>query len=189
MSETLHVAPDQPCLEHVACLELPRSVSIDVSRIVAPMPEALRNALGASIADMDPWRRYGFTPSVLARYFVPAEAHAPRFLLREGQRVAGMFALKLGWMFGSYLNILAVLPSHQGRGIGSAVLDWLEMRARANGERNQFVVTSAFNSGGLRLYERHGFRPIAEMPGLINAVETEILLRKRLASADGEPAG
>ncbi|MGW8205660.1 MAG: N-acetyltransferase family protein [Hyphomicrobiaceae bacterium] len=116
----------------------------------------------------------------MARFFEPFDRSMPRFVVTIGDEIAGMFALKIGWMFGMYLNVLAVFPAHQGRGIGSAVLSWLEERGRANGDRNQFVVTSAFNCGGLRLYKRHGFEPVAELPGLINETETEILLRKRL---------
>ncbi len=167
-------------LEQVATLTTYDGVDVPVGEIVAPLRAHLAQRLGAQIANMDPWRRYGFEPAALARFFAPASPSAPRYMLGIGDDIAGMVALKLGWMFGSYLNLLAVLPAYQGRGIGGGVLRWLEMRARENGERNQFVVTSAFNSGGLRLYKRHGFQPIAEMPALINEFETEILLRKRL---------
>lgn len=129
---------------------------------------------------MDPWKRYAFSVERMTASLRPVHETAPRYLLLDGDFVAGIMTLKLGWMFGTYLNLLAVLPAHQGRGIGSAALDWLDATARSKGERNQFVVTSAFNEGGLRLYQHHGFTPIANMPGLISDNETEILLRKQL---------
>lgn len=167
-------------LKPVATLRMHDGSNVAVGQIVSPVPAQLAQRLSAQIAHMNPWKRYGFKPGALESFFAPVNPSAPRFLLGVDDDVAGMFALKLGWMFGTYLNVLAVLPVYQGRGIGSAVLTWLEMRARENGERNQFVVTSAFNTGGLKLYRRHGFQPIAEMPALINDFETEILLRKRL---------
>lgn len=57
----------------------------------------------------------------------------------------------------------------------------MRREGEARGERNQFVATSAFNAGALRFYERHGFVVVANMPGLINDTETEVLLRRRLS--------
>lgn len=168
-------------LVRIATLVLPDGAHIAVAQIMAPLPEALSADITRQIAGLDPWKRYGFSPEALARFLVPAEPSAPRFLLVDGNAFVGLFALKLGWLLGSYLNLIAILPGHQGRGIASAVLDWMEREGRARGERNQFVATSAFNDGGLRLYRRHGFAPVAELPGLISDDETEILLRRRLA--------
>lgn len=180
MTDPCDVQINRASLERITTLSLKDGGTCEVSRIAAPISSAKRERLGALIADMDPWKRYGFKPAALARFFEPFDRSMPRFVVTIGDEVVGMFALKIGWMFGMYLNVLAVFPTHQGRGIGSAVLSWLEERGRANGDRNQFVVTSAFNCGGLRLYKRHGFEPVAELPGLINETETEILLRKRL---------
>lgn len=167
-------------LESVATLAVADSNPVLITRITQPLPDDLSGPLAAQITAMDPWKRYAFDQSAIARFLAPAEPSAPRFLITNAEEVVGLIALKLGWMFGSYLNILAILPAHQCRGIGGAVLRWIEERARANGERNQFVVTSAFNARGLALYQRHGFQQIATMPGLINDAESEILLRKRL---------
>lgn len=168
-------------LESVATLAIAEGSHVAITPVTRPLPPDLALALSSAIASMDPWKRYGFDPAILMRLCMPAEASAPRYLVTHHHEVVGLFALKLGWMFGSYLHILAILPSWQGRGIGGAVLGWIEERARANGERNQFVVTSAFNTRGLALYESHGFEQIATMPGLIDDSESEILLRKRLA--------
>ena len=46
------------------------------------------------------------------------------------------------------------------------------------GARNLFVCASAFNARALRFYERHGFRPVARLPGLVADDYQEILLRK-----------
>lgn len=154
--------------------------SVTLREIAAGAEPGDAEAIGVRLAGMDPWARYGFGVERLAGFLRAGPPGAPRLLIRDGDRIAGVVALKTGWMFGTYLNLLAVLPEQQGRGIGGHVLDWLEAFGRARHDRNQFVVTSAFNSGGLRFYERHGFVQIAEMPGLIADSESEILLRKRL---------
>ena len=182
MSAARHEAPALAGLTPVTKLTLKTGETIWVARITAPLSEDIARPVAQTMSAMDPWARYGFPPDRLAGFLQPSNAQSPRFVLREGSDIVGLFALKLGWMFGTYLNVLAVLPAYQGRGIGGAVLDWLDRRARANGDRNQFVVTSAFNTRGLALYQSHGFEPIATMPGLIDDAETEILLRKRFAA-------
>lgn len=167
-------------LERVATLRAGEGPPLILETIAAPLPAALIDEASRVLAAMDPWHRYGFPSARLASFLAPGPAGQPRYLLIEGDAIAGLVALKLGWMFGTYLNLLAVLPAHQGRGIGSAALCWLDVFGRERQERNQFVVTSAFNTRGLALYQRHGFAEIARMPGLIDDMETEILLRKRL---------
>jgi GNAT superfamily N-acetyltransferase len=59
-----------------------------------------------------------------------------------------------------YLNLLAVEPSAQGRGIGSALLGAVLERADADGVPAYLEATSESNR---RLYERHGFEVTAEL--------------------------
>ena len=167
-------------LKRVAVLPIDGDEQVAIDEITAALADDIARPLARALAAIDPWARYHFTPSQFAGYFGDPAPIAPRYLLRRGDDIAGLVALKLGWMFGTYLQLIAVLPAHQGRGIGGAVLDWLDQTARGRGERNQFVVTSTFNIRGLALYQAHDFTPIATMPGLINDRESEILLRKRL---------
>ena len=184
MSEPMPSLPPDHGLQSIASITIPDGGAVAITPITKELPADVAHSLASAVASMDPWKRYGFDPTIIMRFFAPAEASAPRYLVTRGNEIVGLFALKNGWMFGSYLNILAILPPFHGRGIGSAVLKWIEDRARANGERNQFVVTSAFNTRGLALYERHGFEQITSMPGLISDSESEILLRKRLITSN-----
>jgi ribosomal protein S18 acetylase RimI-like enzyme len=52
---------------------------------------------------------------------------------------------------------IAVVPSARGHGIGSALLDGLMARARAEGHRSISLAVDASNAGAIALYERHGF--------------------------------
>jgi ribosomal protein S18 acetylase RimI-like enzyme len=57
------------------------------------------------------------------------------------------------------LESLAVLPSHRGQGIGSALLDAVDEAFEAQGIRDVIVGALPGNEGALRLYARRGFRP------------------------------
>jgi GNAT superfamily N-acetyltransferase len=59
-----------------------------------------------------------------------------------------------------YLNLLAVEPAAQGRGIGTALLRAVLDRADADGVPAYLEATSEANR---RLYERHGFEVAAEL--------------------------
>jgi ribosomal protein S18 acetylase RimI-like enzyme len=59
-----------------------------------------------------------------------------------------------GWYF--HIVDMAVLPKHQGRGIGDAILTALLARIRDGAPPGAFVTLLA-DPPGRRLYERHGF--------------------------------
>jgi ribosomal protein S18 acetylase RimI-like enzyme len=63
-----------------------------------------------------------------------------------------------GWYF--HIADMAVLPEHQRRGIGDAVLTALIERIEAVAPPGAFVTLLA-DPPGRRLYERHGFVPTA----------------------------
>lgn len=67
-----------------------------------------------------------------------------------------------GWYF--HVADMAVLPEHQRRGLGGAVLDYLleQIRARAPGGA---LVTLFADPPGRPLYARHGF--VESAPGSI----------------------
>ena len=55
-----------------------------------------------------------------------------------------------------YLQAIAVDETCRGEGIGSALMDALEERARASGATRLFLDASARNEGARRFYERRG---------------------------------
>jgi GNAT superfamily N-acetyltransferase len=59
-----------------------------------------------------------------------------------------------GWYF--HVVDMAVLPAHQRRGIGDAILTWLLDRVREAAPPDAFVSLMA-DPPGRRLYARHGF--------------------------------
>lgn len=63
-----------------------------------------------------------------------------------------------------YVNVLATLPAHRGRGLGSRLLDFAEARARTAGRRGMSLIVDDSNLGARRLYERRGYRETARRP-------------------------
>jgi ribosomal protein S18 acetylase RimI-like enzyme len=59
-----------------------------------------------------------------------------------------------GWYF--HVVDMAVLPGHQRRGLGDAVLSWLLERVRRTAPPGAYVTLLA-DPSGRRLYARHGF--------------------------------
>jgi ribosomal protein S18 acetylase RimI-like enzyme len=63
-----------------------------------------------------------------------------------------------------YVNVLATYPTYRRRGIASHLLGLLEVSAAAAGKRGLSIIVSNANSGARRLYERCGYRQMAERP-------------------------
>lgn len=91
-------------------------------------------------------------------------AHPNAFVLfgRVGGRVVG--AAVCVWSFSTFagrpsvnLHDFSVLPEAQGRGVGTAILEELERRARAHGAAKITLEVVATNEGARRLYGRYGF--------------------------------
>lgn len=151
-----------------------------------PLDPPLVPALAAAFAAIEPWSVYPYPVSALATYLAGARPDAPVFAITVAGTVAGAAGLRLDWLRGPYIQFLGLLDDARGGGIGSVILSWIEAEARRSGARNLWVAASDFNAGALRFYTRHGFRPVADLPGLVRDDRTEVLLRKRLTSAAGD---
>jgi ribosomal protein S18 acetylase RimI-like enzyme len=136
--------------------------------------------LAEAFAEIDPWARYAYNASTLATYLSAYEADAPRFAIVAGDETAGAIGVRGNWLRGPYVQFLGILPAFQHRGVGSSALAWVEGEARNEGAQNLWVAASEFNARALAFYERHEFRRVATLDGLIADGISEILLRKRL---------
>lgn len=77
-----------------------------------------------------------------------------------GEELAG-FLLARRWLSerAGYVDVLAVAPAHQGRGIGTALLTRAFADFAAAGLREAQLGVASSNPRALRLYERLGMRP------------------------------
>ncbi len=135
--------------------------------------------VGRGLAAIDPWRRANFSSAALTRYLMRDDPAANRFAIHADGVPVGAVSVRNPWLRGPNLELLGLLPSSQGRGIGADVMRWFEAQAPA-GASSLWVLCSDFNAGALAFYERHGFCRIASLDGLINEDFAEILLRKKL---------
>lgn len=63
-----------------------------------------------------------------------------------------------------YVNVLAAYPRWRGKGFGTRLLAAAESRAAEDGRRAMSIIVSDGNPGARRLYERYGYRFVAERP-------------------------
>lgn len=145
------------------------------------MPVTAQDAdtLGAGLAAVDPWRRMGYAAGALSGYLTRPDPAAHRYAIHAEGALAGAISIRDPWLRGPYLELLGLLSHAQGRGVGRAAMDWFEAEAPPSAG-NLWVVCSAFNTGALSFYKRHGFVEAATLDDLVFAGFTEILLRKPL---------
>ena len=63
-----------------------------------------------------------------------------------------------------YVNVLATLPAHRGRGLGSLLLAVADDIARENGLDRVSLIVADTNVAARRLYERVGYRETGRRP-------------------------
>lgn len=80
----------------------------------------------------------------------------------------------------AYLALLAVHAGCQRRGIGSAILRWLERSARVAGSERILVEARRSNVAGRCFYSEHGYHEISIEPCRYSGMEDGIVLQKCL---------
>jgi GNAT superfamily N-acetyltransferase len=127
---------------------------------------------------MPPWSAMDYPAEAMARFLATCGDGASRYRVEVDGLGAGAVSIRHPWLKGPYLELLALLPPFQRRGIGAGILSWFEEAGRTLGARNLWVCASSFNDGALRFYQRHGYQPAAVLPGLVADGYEEVLLRK-----------
>jgi [ribosomal protein S18]-alanine N-acetyltransferase len=82
----------------------------------------------------------------------------------------------------AHLCLLGVQPMFQGRGLGGALLSWLECSAITAGIAFVNVEARADNPRGVTFYEKRGFTIKARVPGYYCGIIDAIRLQKRLVA-------
>jgi ribosomal-protein-alanine N-acetyltransferase len=80
----------------------------------------------------------------------------------------------------AHLDLLAVRPSHQRRGLGRRLLGWLEKSARTAGIVAIFLELRTANIGAHCFYQRLGFSDSAFLPGYYGGREAAIRMVRKL---------
>jgi ribosomal protein S18 acetylase RimI-like enzyme len=154
---------------------MPGDSTIVSRRIRIFAPEDLPDVVGI-LTDSEPWRTLGYDPAGWGRYF---ETLPPReaWVLETAGRAVAVASVRRGFLYGDYVELLAVAGALRGRGIGSELLAHLESRAFASGW-NLFACVSDFNNQARRFYAARGFAEVGSLAELLVPGSAEILLRK-----------
>lgn len=134
------------------------------------------------LADSDPWKRLGYTAAHWERLFAPLPPGREGYVIEQDGTVAGLALLRRQFLFGDYLELLAIAPSTQRKGLGRALLNHLERIVFARSS-NLFACVSDFNTSARQFYERNGYREVGPLPDLLMPGTAEILLRKTIGPA------
>ena len=80
----------------------------------------------------------------------------------------------------AHLLLFAVRRSSQRRGVGSAILTWLEAVARCAGAPRIFVEARESNRAARSFYEAHGYQVFLHKPAMYGGVEYGVRMQKWL---------
>lgn len=80
----------------------------------------------------------------------------------------------------AHIALFAVRDSERRKGLGSALLAWLETTAGVAGIRSIRLEARAGNAGAKAFYRRHGFVETGSSPGYYEDVEDAVRMTKRL---------
>ncbi len=99
---------------------------------------------------------------------------------RDEGRPAGFVWLETSGTFGcgGYIRLIAVAPAARGRGVGTLLIQEAE-RAIFAESPHAFLLTSDFNQGAQRFYQRLGWRHVGELPGFVREGIAELIFWKR----------
>lgn len=157
----------------------PRSAAAPMIRAFQPED---REPVVRFLSDSDPWKRLNYTAADWNRIFTPLPQGRDGYVIELDGAVAGVALVRQKFLMGDYLELLAVAPWAQGRGLGAALLAHLERIVFAR-TKNVFVCVSDFNEGARRFYRKHGYQEIGPMPNFLIPGSAEILLRKTAGPA------
>ncbi len=153
-------------------MRISRARSADAARLTR-IAFAAKRTWGYPQAWIQQWAgTLTITPAYLRRH--------PTFCARVGKSIAGFCALKLGRTLAA-VDHLWVAPEHAGRGIGRALFQHGETRAREAGARKLTIESDPHAED---FYRRMGARRVGRRAAPIGGVKRFLpLLEKKLAPA------
>ncbi len=80
----------------------------------------------------------------------------------------------------AHLFLMAVHSSRRRRGVGSALLDWLEVTVRTAGIASIRVEARDMNVAARAFYNKHGYRETETLRGYYEGRDDAVVLRKTL---------
>ncbi|HUQ80292.1 MAG TPA: GNAT family N-acetyltransferase, partial [Gemmatimonadaceae bacterium] len=119
--------------------------------------DAEARACADIMSSNDPWRRLGRTFDV--SYEMMRDPAREVYVALDGDSVAGFLIVIMQGVLTGYIQTVAVRPEWRGRGLGSAIIEFAEVRIFRD-KPNVFICVSSFNPDARRLYERLGYQVV-----------------------------
>lgn len=151
---------------------------------IVPLAERDVEPCATIMAESGLWARYSIDLGAARTLWRDAfTTGAVVFVARRGAATCGFAWYIPRGAFGlsGYLKLLGVRSESRGAGIGSALLQHVEDRARADGQRDMMLLVSAFNHQAQRFYEAHGYRHVGTIPAYVCPGIDELIFVKRLS--------
>jgi len=152
--------------------------------IIRPFTSADVPGCARIMAENPLWQRYGITlESATQRLADGLAQHAPLLTASESAQIGAeptgfVWYVEKGAFFRSgYIMLIGVDPTHQGQGIGEALMDEAENRMFTK-TKDVFLLVSDFNGGAQRFYQRRGYVQVGALPGYVLPDVTELIFRK-----------
>ena len=150
--------------------------------IGAAAPEELAE-LAFLMASSDLLQRYRVTrSSALDSLALAVEEGDVLLVYRDNSAITGFAWLTFATRVlngAAYLRLLLVADGFRGAGVGAQLLDEVEMCAKQRAN-HLYLLATTDNTGARRFYERHGYRYVGELPGLVWPDLDEALYHKPL---------
>lgn len=154
---------------HYVCLHHARMRVVAAGRHSTTTPLTIQPAMASDLGRIEQLCLYFWDETEVdcfdRQYDV---ARNPAYLACDGTEVVGLasYAIEID-LDAAILVVLSVLPSHQGRGAGRALLDAVCSEAARCGLARVLVATSNDDLPALALYQRCGFHLTELIPGRI----------------------
>jgi ribosomal protein S18 acetylase RimI-like enzyme len=143
--------------------------------------DAEAHACAAMMASSDPWIFFGRTfEQCLARVTNPA---GEVWVAREDGVTLGFIILLLQGAFVGYIQVVCVAEDARSSGVGSKLVAFAEKRIFAQFP-NVFLCVSSINPRARQLYERLGYKLVAELDDYLTRGYSEFLMRKSVGPLD-----
>lgn len=137
--------------------------------------------LAAELVKIDPWKTLKTSSEVLINHFLKQETGGFKSTVIVDNKPVGLISIKSPWLLGPYLEFLGLIPVVQGKGVGKALMLWLEKTTRLSKDKNIFICVSDFNNDAYEFYKQFGYIKCGHLDDLSIEGKAEFLLRKRLS--------
>ncbi len=146
-----------------------------------PALEALRprdvGEISRRLANMDPWLTLGYTQEAFSHYLLRSDPALSRYCVIVSDKLSGVLAVRFPWLFGPFVELLALFEGSRGRGFGRVLIDRVGTMYPTS--KNIWATVSTFNLEAQKFYARLGFESVTVLRDLIQPGRDEILLQKR----------